>query len=82
MSKLKFVFCLNDFISPFSIHVLYWGAIAGNTYGVIWLFTHDNWAWIPALVFGLLSIRLIFESLILRFKIYEKLTKVLETGQG
>lgn len=56
------------FIMPYALQFLFWSGIAGVLYGSWWLFTHDNWAWMPALVFGTLVTRLLFESMILRYQ--------------
>ena len=55
---------------PFALQVLFWAGIGGTLYGTWWLYIHDNWAWILALVFGTLMTRLIFESFILRYQTY------------
>ena len=58
------------FIMPYALQLLFWAGIGGSLYGAWWLYTHDNWAWIMALVFGTLTTRLIFESFILRYQTY------------
>ncbi len=55
---------------PYALQVLFWAGIGGTLYGTWWLYTHENWAWIMALVFGILLTRLIFESFILRYQTY------------
>ncbi len=73
---------LRDFASfkrllmPYILQVLFWCGIGGTLYGAYWLFTHDNWAWWMALLFGTLVTRLIFESLILRYRSYELLVAI------
>jgi len=61
---------------PFALQILFWAGIGGTLYGTWWLYSHDNWAWIMALVFGSLGTRLIFESLILRYQTYIVLTEI------
>lgn len=58
------------FIMPIALQVLFWAGIGGTLYGTWWLYTHNNWAWIMALVFGTLVTRLIFESFILKYQTY------------
>lgn len=59
-----------QFIMPFALQWLFWAGIAGTLYGTWWLYTHNNWAWIMALIFGPLITRLLFESFILRYQNY------------
>ncbi|MDG2072311.1 MAG: hypothetical protein P8J55_11470 [Pseudomonadales bacterium] len=74
----------NKFIMPFALQFLFWAGIAGTFYGTWCLYTHDNWAWIMALVLGTLLTRLIFEGFILRYQKYICLTdirdKLIEQG--
>lgn len=74
----------NKFIMPVALQFLFWAGIAGTLYGAWWLYTHDNRAWIMALVFGTLLTRLIFEGFILRYQTYICLTdirdKLIEQG--
>lgn len=55
---------------PFALQFLFWTGICGTLYGAWWLYSHDNWVWILALVFGTLLTRLIFEGFILRYQTY------------
>lgn len=64
------------FIMPMALQVLFWAGIGGTLYGSWWLYQHENWAWIMALVFGILVTRLIFEGFILRFQTYILLTEI------
>ncbi len=74
----------NKFIMLFALQFLFWAGIAGTLYGSWWLYTHDNWAWIMALVVGTLLTGLIFEGFILRYQTYICLTdirdKLIEQG--
>lgn len=63
---------------PVVLQLLFWAGIGGVLYGSWWLYTHDNWAWIMALVFGTLITRLIFESLIIRYQTYVCLMDIKE----
>lgn len=63
-------------IAPYALELLFWAGIAGTLYGSYWLFTHDNWAWWVALVFGTLLARLIFEFALLAFRSYERLVEI------
>ena len=73
---MKDYLLFNKFIMPKALQFLFWAGIAGTLYGSWWLYTHDNWAWIMSLVFGTLMTRLIFESLIIRYKTYLCLTEI------
>ena len=70
MQTLKDYLAFRKFIMPYALQLLFWAGIGGSLYGAWWLYTHDNWAWIMALVFGTLTTRLIFESFILRYQTY------------
>ncbi|WP_265242612.1 hypothetical protein [Muriicola sp. Z0-33] len=70
MKNLKNYLLFKKFMMPFVLQFLFWGGIGGVLYGSYWLYTNDNWAWIMALVFGILVTRLIFESLIIRYQTY------------
>lgn len=76
MQNLKGYICFRKFISPYALQYLFWAAICGNFYGIWWLFSHENWAWIVALLFGPLVTRLIFESFILRYQTYVCLDEI------
>ena len=78
MSKLKAYLAFDRFVMPYVLQFLFWSGIAGTLYGTWWLFANDNWAWIFALVFGTLATRLIFESLMIRYKTYEYLKSIKE----
>jgi len=76
MRNFKDYLLFKKFVMPFALQVLFWAGIGGTLYGSWWLFSHDNWAWIPALVFGTLVTRLIFESFIIRYQTYLCLTDI------
>ncbi|MDC1286605.1 hypothetical protein N8198_01840 [Gammaproteobacteria bacterium] len=76
MENLKSYLRFERFIMPFALQLLFWAGIGGTLYGTWWLYTHENWAWIMALVFGSLLTRLIFESFILRYQTYIVLTEI------
>ncbi len=78
MSTLKNYLTFDKLIMPYALQFLFWAGIAGTLYGSWWLFDHGNWAWIVSLVFGTLVTRLIFESLIIRYKTYLKLLEIEE----
>ena len=78
MSNFKDLMLFRKFIMPGALQFLFWSGIGGVLYGSWWLFSNGNWAWIMSLVFGTLVTRLIFESLIIRFKTYERLTEISE----
>lgn len=70
MKNLKNYLLFKKFMMPFVLQFLFWGGIGGVLYGSYWLYNNDNWAWIMALVFGILVTRLIFENLIIRYQTY------------
>lgn len=76
--SVKDYLLFKQFIMPYALQFLFWAGIGGVLYGTWWLYTHDNWAWIFALVFGTLITRLIFESLILRYQSYLRLKEMNE----
>ncbi len=76
MSAVKEFLSFKRLMMPYILQVLFWGGIGGTLYGTYWLFVHDNWAWWMALVFGSLMTRLIFESMMLRFRTYECLVVI------
>lgn len=76
MDTLNDYLKFKTFIMPVALQFLFWCAIGGVLYGAWWLYHHDNWAWIMALVFGTLVTRLIFESFILRYQTYLCLTEI------
>jgi len=76
MENFKSYLRFERFIMPFALQLLFWAGIGGTLYGTWWLYSHDNWAWIMALVFGSLLTRLIFESFILRYQTYVVLTEI------
>ena len=63
-------------VTPALLQILFWAGIGGCLYGTWWLYTHDNWAWMMSISFGPLLTRVIFESLILRFRTYDELVKI------
>ena len=81
-SSLLEYLTFNRFIMPFALQVLFWSGIGGTLYGTWWLYIHDNWAWVMSLIFGPLVTRLIFESLIIRYRTYLYLKKIKEKLDG
>lgn len=63
-------------LMPHILQILFWAGIGGTLYGTYWLYTHDNWAWWMSLLFGTLGTRLIFESLMVKFKTYQTLVSI------
>ena len=76
MSSVTDFLSFRRLMTPYILQILFWGGIGGTLYGTYWLFTHDNWAWWVALIFGTLMTRLIFESAMLRFRTYEALVDI------
>ncbi len=76
MNRLAEYLLFRKFVMPIVLQFLFWAGIAGTLYGTWWLYTHDNWAWIMSLIFGPLLVRLIFESLMLRYQTYVRLNEI------
>ena len=79
MSSLKEYLVFRKFVMPYALQMLFWAGIGGVLYGAWWLYTHDNWVWIVALVFGTLMTRLTFENFILRYQTYLCLVDIRDT---
>jgi len=79
------VLVFKKMISPLLLQILFWGAIGGTFYGTFVLIILDQWAWPLALVFGTLTVRVLFEGFILAFRSYERMGEVrdavLQLGQ-
>lgn len=78
MKNFKAYLQFEKMIMPFALKLLFWSGIGGTLYGSWWLYTHDNWAWMMSLSFGTIVTRLIFESLIIRYQTYVRLTEISE----
>ena len=76
MGKLASVLRFRIMIAPYILEFLFWSGVAGTIYGSYWLCMHDHWAWWPALVFGTLLTRVIFEFGLLAFRSYERLVEI------
>ena len=76
MSTLTNILRFRVMIAPYLLEILFWAGLAGSIYGAYWLFTHDNWAWWMALVFGILLTRVTFELGLLAFRSYERLVEI------
>ena len=76
MNAVKEFLSFKRLMMPYILQILFWGGIGGTLYGAYWLFVNDNWAWWMALVFGALMTRLIFESMMVRFRTYECLVAI------
>ena len=78
MELLKDYLLFRKFITPVALQVLFWSGMGGVLYGTWWLFSHDNWAWIMSLIFGSIATRLIFESLMIKYRTYQCLMSIEE----
>lgn len=78
MHKLRDYLLFKKFIMPATLQMLFWAGIGGTLYGTWWLYAHDNWSWVMALLFGPLMTRLLFESFILRYQSYVCLAEIRE----
>ena len=76
MHRLIDVLRFRRMLAPYLLEVLFWSGIAGTLYGTWWLYTHGNWAWWLALLFGCLLTRLVFELGLLAFRSYERLVEI------
>ena len=81
MSRLRDILRFRIMIAPYLLELLFWGGIAGTLYGTYWLFTHDNWSWWLALVFGTIVTRVIFEFGLLAFRNYQCLSEIRDALQ-
>lgn len=63
-------------ISPLLLRILFWPATAASIYYSTQLILNGNRiGWVPLIV-GTLFVRVLFETLILRFTSYEKLVEI------
>lgn len=63
-------------VSPWLLQLLFWPAAAASIFYSSWLILNGNAiGWVPLIV-GTLFVRIVFESLILRFRTYEKLQRI------
>ena len=63
-------------ISPLLLQILFWPAVAASIYYSTQLILNGNRiGWIPLIV-GTLFVRVLFETLILRFMAYDKLVEI------
>ena len=76
MQTLIDILRFRKMIAPYLLELLFWAGMAGTFYGAYWLYTHDNWAWWLALVFGSVLTRLIFEFALLAFRSYDRLVEI------
>ena len=76
MNKLGEYIVFKRFLAPYLLQFLFWAGIAGTLFGAGWLFVRGNWAWVTALVFGILATRLIFEFLFALFRIPQLLLEI------
>ena len=76
MNALVDFLLFRKMVSPLLLQVLFWAGIGGTFYGAYVLIQLDNWAWGPALVFGTLGTRVLFERLLLSFRSFEHLEEL------
>ncbi len=76
MSVIWELLVFRRMISPIILQVLFWGAIGGTLYGTYVLIELGHWAWLFALIFGTLAVRVIFETAILAFRTYDRLGEI------
>ena len=74
--KIRQVLKFEKMVSPWLLQLLFWPAAAASIFYSSWLILEgNNIGWVPLIV-GTLFIRVLFESLILRFRTYEKLQEI------
>jgi hypothetical protein len=69
-------------VSPMLLQILFWGAIGGTLYGSAILYSRGHWAWPFPLIFGTLTVRVIFETAILAFRTYDRLGEIRDQLSG
>ena len=72
-------------IAPAILQILFWAAIGGVLYGTYALISLGSPAWPLSLVFGTLAVRVLFETAILAFRLYDRLGEIrdgLQTRPG
>lgn len=78
MSILWQVLTFRRMIAPAVLQILFWAGIGGTLYGTYVLIRMGHWAWWMALVFGVLTTRVIFEGAIILFRTYDRLGAILK----
>lgn len=73
---LKEYLTFRKFITPLALQLLFWSGIAGTLYGTWWLYSNGSWAWVLSLIFGPLLVRLVFESLMIKYQTYLRITEI------
>ena len=76
MNTLIEILTFRRMIAPAILQVLFWGAIGGVLYGTYVLISLDNWVWPLPLIFGTLAVRVLFETVILAFRRYDRLGEI------
>lgn len=63
-------------ISPLLLQIMFWPALIASIYYSAWLILEGNpIGWVPLIV-GTLFVRVVFEAMILFFRVFEKLTDI------
>jgi len=76
MTALWEVLLFRRMVSPIILQVLFWGGIGGTLYGTYVLIVLGHWAWPLSLIFGILLVRVIFETAILAFQTFDRLGEI------
>jgi hypothetical protein len=76
MNTIWDILTFKRMIAPTILQLLFWGAVCGVLYGTWVLWQMDNRAWPLPLIFGTLSVRLLFELAILQFRSYDRLGEI------
>ena len=82
MIELFNILRFRTMIAPYLLELLFWSGTVGTLYGSYWLFSHGQWAWWIALVFGILLTRVLFEFGLLAFRSYERLVELCDAAKS
>ncbi len=72
MATFKDILTFRRMIAPVVLQILFWAGIGGTFCGSYVLYSMGNWAWPLPLIFGTLFTRVLFETLILAFRAYDR----------
>ncbi len=72
MTAFKEILTFRRMVAPVVLQILFWAGIGGTLYGTYVLYRMDNWAWPFPLIIGTLFTRVLFETLILAFRAYDR----------
>jgi len=73
MELFRKILTFRKMVSPVVLQLLFWAGVGGTLYGTYILIELKNWAWIFAITFGPLVVRVLFERAILAFRTFDRL---------